>query len=93
MREGLGAVKLVVGISGNDVTVSNKGEATCSSSKQILKAFPLVIKFIKICHNTASEALDPVLNAPEKSVGQRAEHNEHKKSGWSSITSIIETTY
>ena len=63
MRERLGAAKLFVGVTRNDVTVNNKGGATCSSTKQILKASSLVTKLIQILPNTASEALDPALNA------------------------------
>ena len=48
LREGLGAAKLFVGVSRNDVTVNNKGGATCISTKQIPKASSLVIKLIQI---------------------------------------------
>ena len=35
-REGLGTVKLFVGVAGKDVTVNNKGGATCNNTKQLL---------------------------------------------------------
>ena len=41
-------LKLFVGVSEKDVTVNNKGGATCSNAKQVL---------------LASEALVPILNA------------------------------
>ena len=51
-----------LGVTGNDVTVNNKGGATCNNNKKLLEGSSHVIKLIQI---TASEALDPVLDAPE----------------------------
>ena len=47
LREGLGTAKLFVGVTGNNVTVNNKGGATCNNTKQLLQASSLVISWFK----------------------------------------------
>ena len=56
-----GRAWLFVGMSRNDVTVNSKVGVHVTTVNNYLKL--LVIKLI---HNTASEALDSVLNVPEQ---------------------------
>ena len=39
LREGLSTAKVIVGVASNDVTVNNKGGATCNNTKQLLQTF------------------------------------------------------
>ena len=46
-REWLGTAKLFMGVARNDVTVNNKGGATCNNTKQLLEASSLVAMLIQ----------------------------------------------
>ena len=68
-REEFGTAKVFVGVTENDVTVNNKGGATCNNNKKITWRF---FTCQKIDSNFASEALDQVLNAPENFIHNSA---------------------
>ena len=54
-----------MGVTGNDVSVNNKGGTTCDDTKQLLQGSLIVFKF---CHSRALKAMDPVLTASKHPV-------------------------